>query len=395
MRIDKQYIPVIILLVAVLLVFGAFVVINLTSRGDDGDIIQTAEADTTGSETTGEATDTVDTSSEATAETAPGEAAETAVPADAGGETGGAPTPTSRSRAADSILIGTQVTPVLQSTAVSPGGSGGGSSTPTSMSRVTRSIRLDAQTSTPNENDQAEGESAEATPEATPETTESAQGGAGGSAAQGTPPPSDAGLPFAERNDSPSALEPRGPVAARQASLWWIMLAIGGVIYLAVMGFVLHIVGQRRREREYVPSDRRVLGLIVGGGVVVPILVVTLLFVLRNGRFHISHVNLAEPERPYTPQTDIDASFEENFMVYGRSILAPDLALLPKVDLSEIYRTDRGAFLDVWLPLAHRVWAGEAPHVTLADLLGALQTADMKEGTRGRLTAVLKASLPA
>ncbi|MCC6602039.1 MAG: metallophosphoesterase family protein [Anaerolineae bacterium] len=130
---------------------------------------------------------------------------------------------------------------------------------------------------------------------------------------------------------------------------------------------------------------------------------VALLFVLRDGkfdglnasRFHISHVNLAESERPYTPQTDIDASFAENFVVYGRSILAPDLAFLPKVDLSDIYRTDRGAFLDVWLPLAHRVWAGEKPHVTLDDLLGALQTADMKEGTRGRLTAVLKASLSA
>jgi len=122
---------------------------------------------------------------------------------------------------------------------------------------------------------------------------------------------------------------------------------------------------------------------------------VALLFVLRNGRFHITHVNLAEPERPYTPQTDIDASFEENFVVYGRSILAPDLVRLPKVDLSEIYRTDRGAFLDVWLPLAHRVWAGEKFHVTLDDLLGALKTADMKEGTRGRLTAVLKASLSA
>lgn len=117
---------------------------------------------------------------------------------------------------------------------------------------------------------------------------------------------------------------------------------------------------------------------------------VALLFVLRHGRFHITHVNLAEPERPYTPQTDIDAGFERNFAVYGRSILAPDLAFLPKLDLSEIYRTDRGAFLDVWLPLAHRVWAGEKSLVTLDDLLGALKTADMKEGTRGRLTAVLE-----
>jgi putative phosphoesterase len=120
---------------------------------------------------------------------------------------------------------------------------------------------------------------------------------------------------------------------------------------------------------------------------------VALLFVLRNGnfdrlnasRFHITHVNLAHPERPYTPQTDIDAGFERNFAVYGRSILAPDLAFLPKLDLSEIYRLDRGVFLDVWLPLAHRVWAGEQPHVTLADLRQALQTADMKEASRTKL----------
>lgn len=120
---------------------------------------------------------------------------------------------------------------------------------------------------------------------------------------------------------------------------------------------------------------------------------VALLFVLRDGNFdrrnascfHISHVNLAEPERPYTPQTDIDAGFARNFAVYGRSILAPDLAFLLKMDLSEIYRLDRGVFLDVWLPLAHRVWAGAQPHVTLADLRQVLQTADIKEASRTKL----------
>ena len=117
---------------------------------------------------------------------------------------------------------------------------------------------------------------------------------------------------------------------------------------------------------------------------------VALLFLLRDGRCHISHVNLADPERPYTPQTDIDAGFAKNFEVYGRSILAPDLAFLPKVDLSEIYQTDRGAFLDVWLPLAHRVWAGEKPHVTLDDLLAAVKTADIKEGTRQKLLAIFR-----
>ncbi|WP_420642715.1 metallophosphoesterase family protein [Candidatus Leptofilum sp.] len=117
---------------------------------------------------------------------------------------------------------------------------------------------------------------------------------------------------------------------------------------------------------------------------------VALLFVLRDGRCHITHVNLAEPERPYTPQTDIEAGFAGNLAVYGRSILAPDLHFLRKADLSEIYRTDRGAFLSVWLPLAHRVWAGEKPHVELAELLTVVKTADIKEGTRQKIITVLK-----
>ncbi len=119
---------------------------------------------------------------------------------------------------------------------------------------------------------------------------------------------------------------------------------------------------------------------------------VALLFLLLDGRFHISHINLAEPERPYIPQTDIDANFEENFLVYGRSILAPDLEPLRKVDLREIYRTDPGAFLDAFLPLAHRVWSGEKAHVELADLLPAIQSADIKEASRQKLFALLNNS---
>ena len=118
---------------------------------------------------------------------------------------------------------------------------------------------------------------------------------------------------------------------------------------------------------------------------------VALLFLLKDGRCHISHVNLADPERPYTPQTDIDAGFTKNFMVYGRSILSTDLAALHKTYLREIYPAPAlaEAFLDVWLPLAHRVWAGEKPCVDVDDLLAALKTADIKEGTRRRITAVI------
>ena len=120
---------------------------------------------------------------------------------------------------------------------------------------------------------------------------------------------------------------------------------------------------------------------------------VALLFVLQDGRFHISHINLAEPERPYTPQTHIDGGFEANLERYGRSILAPDLAFLPKLDLSSIYRTDRGAFLEVWLPLAHRVWAGEKSQVSLVDLLWAVETADIKEATRQKLMKAVQEAI--
>lgn len=118
---------------------------------------------------------------------------------------------------------------------------------------------------------------------------------------------------------------------------------------------------------------------------------VALLFVLRNGRFHITHVNLADPERPYTPQTDIEAGFEANFQIYGRSLLAPDLAPLHKQYLRHIYPTPAlaDAFLDVWLPLAHRVWTGEKTDVDRNDLLAALETADIKAAARQKLVAIL------
>jgi putative phosphoesterase len=119
---------------------------------------------------------------------------------------------------------------------------------------------------------------------------------------------------------------------------------------------------------------------------------VALLFMLRNGRFHITHVNLAEPERPYTPQTDIDAGFKANFLIYGLSILAPDLAFLHKIYLREIYPFPAlaEAFLDVFLPLAHLVWSGNKGKIEQADLLLAIQTADIKEVHRQKILTILK-----
>ena len=107
-----------------------------------------------------------------------------------------------------------------------------------------------------------------------------------------------------------------------------------------------------------------------------------LLFLLKNGRFHITHINVAEPERPYNPPTDFDAGFEVNLSKYGRSILAPELAALRSEIFRKIYVIDPEAFLDATLPAAHKVWAGEKAILTLSDLKHALETAEIKEKTR-------------
>ncbi|MCP4419671.1 MAG: metallophosphoesterase family protein [Chloroflexi bacterium] len=116
---------------------------------------------------------------------------------------------------------------------------------------------------------------------------------------------------------------------------------------------------------------------------------VALLFLLKNGRFQITHVNIAQTERPFTDLADVDAGFEANLMKYGRSILSPDLERLKQIDLSEIYQSDPGAFLEVFLPLAHQVWAGKKNQIEVADILTALKTADIKKASRQKLITSL------
>jgi cytochrome c oxidase subunit 2 len=80
---------------------------------------------------------------------------------------------------------------------------------------------------------------------------------------------------------SPSAIDPRSPQARRIASLWWLMLALGGAIYLAVVALVVVSIVRRQRvpnDESFDPHDRagRHRGpntpFIIIGGLVVPAL---------------------------------------------------------------------------------------------------------------------------
>lgn len=196
-------------------------------------------------------------------------------------------TPTSQSRVTQSVLIGAQTTPVLRST--QPAGlSGGENATPTSVSRVASSILLeapepgdetpaepDAEATADAEQTQEAAANAERTaaPQATAESTEASAVAAAGGGALPSPVPGRA-------NGSPSALSPVGPVAARQADLFWLMVGIGAAVYVFVLGLVGIIVFNRRRTANRPPSERENRLFVIGGGVVFPIVVLTLLFAL-------------------------------------------------------------------------------------------------------------------
>jgi cytochrome c oxidase subunit 2 len=96
---------------------------------------------------------------------------------------------------------------------------------------------------------------------------------------------------------TPSMLDPAGPSAEAVADLWWIMFGISAVIYLIVVALVLRTTLRREGpgaalvEQEAANADERdaPLGerlpararlLIVGGGVVLPAIVLLVLMVL-------------------------------------------------------------------------------------------------------------------
>jgi cytochrome c oxidase subunit II len=75
-----------------------------------------------------------------------------------------------------------------------------------------------------------------------------------------------------------SALAPEGPVARAMADLWWLMLGLGAAVF--VLFAVLLVVGLFRHPPQQTGSDGEpwVGRWIVGGGVVMPLIVLTVVF---------------------------------------------------------------------------------------------------------------------
>lgn len=73
------------------------------------------------------------------------------------------------------------------------------------------------------------------------------------------------------------SLDPQGPVARSMADLWWLMLGLG-VAVLLVFAVLLGVGLFRQPAQKVVDGDARVGRWIVGGGVVMPLIVLVVVF---------------------------------------------------------------------------------------------------------------------
>lgn len=77
---------------------------------------------------------------------------------------------------------------------------------------------------------------------------------------------------------SSGSLDPRGPAAETIADLYWLMLVLGGAVF-AVFAVALGIALTRRpRERTAEGQQRRFDRWVIGGGVVLPMIVLSVVF---------------------------------------------------------------------------------------------------------------------
>jgi cytochrome c oxidase subunit 2 len=91
-------------------------------------------------------------------------------------------------------------------------------------------------------------------------------------------------------SDSPSAVDPQGPRANDIATLWWVLLGVGTVVWLVVVGALAYAVLRRRHataeERPTVSDPQKTV--LVLGAVIPGVILLSLMFFIMNT---LSNVN--------------------------------------------------------------------------------------------------------
>jgi uncharacterized protein len=110
------------------------------------------------------------------------------------------------------------------------------------------------------------------------------------------------------------------------------------------------------------------------------------LFLDRTGNFHLVHFNLAEPQRAFHPQFDIQAGFAATDRRFVATILDQDLQQAVFALRTALSREEVLMVREVISPLAHRVWRGETSAIARNDFTAAIAATE-------HLSAELKARI--
>jgi cytochrome c oxidase subunit 2 len=88
-----------------------------------------------------------------------------------------------------------------------------------------------------------------------------------------------AGLLVTSCADSPSAIDTSGPAASEIAGLWWLMLALGTIVFILVFAALGFAIFRSRRQ----PEDSQLAAdagtpLVIWGGIIIPAVILIFLF---------------------------------------------------------------------------------------------------------------------
>ena len=117
---------------------------------------------------------------------------------------------------------------------------------------------------------------------------------------------------------------------------------------------------------------------------------VAVLFLLRDRTPIVIHVDLAAPDRVFSPRIDWDAGFHAALSRFSVSILTPALKADWERLVTSFDATELAVIRPVVLRAAHRVWSGQQKHLKHEDILTEVQMAsDLPPTIQRRLEHLL------
>ncbi|MCP5094983.1 MAG: metallophosphoesterase family protein [Chloroflexi bacterium] len=116
-------------------------------------------------------------------------------------------------------------------------------------------------------------------------------------------------------------------------------------------------------------------GAIASGGMTVrqSVQSVALLFLLGNGRFHLTHVDLGNPTQPYFPKIFPDAGWEANGARFIDTILSDELKSVQSQLFQQLYPLAPKQLSNIRHAIAHECWANQRDLITTDALRTGIQ----------------------